>query len=260
MDLCLIPPIQHLRQFPQRRHLVLSHLLTDQRYREFYRERKAAGDFLILDNSAHENGIGEGAGKLLLQALDLLPDELVVPDALEDSKRTVEFAEAALRSWYGYAGRLRDTRMRLMYVPQGRDPGDWAECLVRLMTLHDSEVPDFPHCTIGISKDYAHWPGGLAQLLDLAQPFTREGHAIHLLGSGHDYWAAAELGRKYQIRSVDTAKPFVWALHGMQMAARTPHQVYSQPPARPQLYFYTHIEDLDLAKRNADVMRRLVEG
>jgi hypothetical protein len=263
MDLCLIPPIQHLRQFPQKRHLVLSHLLTDQRYREYYMQRKAEGDFIILDNSAHENGIGEGAGKLLLQALSLMPDELVVPDALENYEQTVEFADNALRSWYGSAGRLRGLPIRLMYVPQGRNVNEWAQCLVELMELHDSSSVSWgvpPLCTIGISKDYAHWPGGLAALLDLVQPIVLEGHEVHLLGSGHDYWTAADLGKRYAIRSVDTAKPFVWAYHGVGMNLHAPHYVFKDPPPRPPLYFYTRFDDLNLAKYNAETLRKLVEG
>lgn len=263
MDLCLIPPIPHLKQFKQKRHLVLSHLLQEKEYREHYEERRRHGDYLILDNSAHENGLGEGPGKLLLQALDLGVQELVVPDKLEDSAMTVGLARQALLSWYGSEGRLRGTDIRLMYVPQARGPIDWGDCLVDLMVLHHTAVQKWGvrrECTIGISKDYASWDGGLGRLLNYASVFTQRDYVeVHLLGSGHDYWSARQLAEKHNIRSIDTAKPFVWAMHGLVMS-ETGRALPAQLPGRPRNYFHTEFEDLSLAKHNAKVMKKMVEG
>lgn len=262
MDLCLIPPIHHLHQFPQKRHLVLSHLLQDKTYRDFYMERREAGDYIILDNSAHENGIGEGAEKLLLQALALQPQELVVPDALEDAERTVEFASNALRTWFGF-GRLSltDLPIRLMYVPQGKNLDEWSRCLTQLLSLHDA-IADYSGtnyaCTIGVSKDYGAWPGGLDALLTLLRPLS--GIDIHLLGCGHDYWTPRILADKHSIRSVDTAKPFVWALNNLVME-RGPMYLHEGMPSRPREYFYLSLDyELDLAKENARTLRELIEG
>jgi len=264
MDLCLIPPIAHLRQFKQKRHLVLSHLLQNKQYREFYEERRAQGDYLILDNSAHENGIGEGPGKLLLQALDLNVQELVVPDKLDDGPTTVKLAREALLSWFGVKGHLRGRDIRLMYVPQGKTILEWRMCLTDLMVLHASavefwEVP-LP-LTIGISKDYAHWDGGLYHLLNIAEHFTMRDYVeVHLLGSGHDYWTAADLAKEFEIRSVDTAKPFVWAFDGLVMSKKVPHILPDSLPPRPTTYFHQEFEDLTTAKHNAKVLRELIEG
>lgn len=264
MDLCLIPPFLHLRQFPQKRHLVLSHLLQYKVYRDFYAERRIAGDYIILDNSAHENGLGEGPGKLLLQALDLQPHELVVPDALENAQRTVELARSAVVSWYGSDYRLQSVNPRLMYVPQGQNVYDWIWCLRSLLDLHEyaASLGGQRGCTIGISKDYAHWEHGLRGLVTTILQHQRSfGIQIHLLGCGHDYHSLARLTSTW-IRSVDTAKPFVWAMNGMRMST-TPEPLPSAPlPARPREYFFRELrgDTFALAKNNAEVLRALVEG
>jgi hypothetical protein len=266
MDLCVIPPILHLRQFPQKRHLVLSHLLQYKPYRDFYMERVEKGEYVILDNSAHENGIGEGPGKLLLQALTLMPHELVVPDALDDSRRTVQFSHNAVQSWYGSDGRMQNVNPRLMYVPQGKDPDDWLRCLVELLMLHETacDLGAKSEFTIGISKDCGRWEGGLQDLLnrariDLSDPRCE----VHLLGSGHDYWTAGELGKRFRIRSVDTAKPFVWAMHDMEMhQVGWPFKLPEHPPARSRDFFFRelHLAELSLAQANVNVLRQLVES
>lgn len=264
MDLCLIPPIPHLKQFKQSRHLVLSHLLQHKEYREFYEARRNAGDFIILDNSAHENGIGEGAGKLLLQVQTLNPQEVVVPDALEDGPKTVAFARSALISWFGSEGRLRERDIRLMYVPQGKNFEEWERCLTDLMVLHNAAVNQWKvqeGCTIGISKDYADWDGGLERLLHYVVRYLgRPGYEVHLLGSGHRYWEARDLGKEFQIRSIDTAKPFVWAYNGLVMTDRGPHPLAEKLPKRPPNYFHYEFQDQSLMRHNADVLRRLIEG
>jgi hypothetical protein len=243
---------------------VLSHLLQYKPYRDYYMERRERGEYIILDNSAHENGIGEGAGKLLLQTLTLLPQEVVVPDALDDSRKTLDFGYKAVSSWYGSDNRMQTVNPRLMYVPQGVHADDWLSCLSALLNLHKAAVQHGaqPDCTIGISKDYGHWPGGLRELLRRARGLLA-GHNIevHLLGSGHDYWTASELAKEFRIRSVDTAKPFVWALNGMRM-----HLTHWYPrwrhPARPREYFFMTLRnEVDaLARHNVEVLRKLVEA
>jgi hypothetical protein len=210
--------------------------------------------------------MGEGPGRLLLQALDLGAQELVVPDKLEDSEMTLALARNALLSWYGSDGRLRGKDIRLMYVPQGRRPEDWHQCLIWLCNLHASVVSHWgapKDFTIGISKDYAVWEGGLLGLLQRAEKIiTRDDVEVHLLGSGHDYWAAADIGEVYDIRSVDTAKPFVWAMNGMRMTPVSQQisiRVPEEMPKRPENYFYTEFGDLKLAKYNVSVMREMIE-
>lgn len=265
MDLCVIPPIMHLRQFPQKRHLVLSHLLQYKPYRDYYAERREAGDYLILDNSAHENGIGEGPGKLLLQAQTLMPQEVVVPDALDDAERTIKFGYNAISSWYGSDGRMQGVNPRLMYVPQGNSPKDWLQCLVGLLHLHETakKLGAQKDCTIGISKDCARFSGGLQELLARARGYLAGHHIeVHLLGSGHDYWTAGELGKRFRIRSVDTAKPFVWALNDMRMhLSGWPMPLPKAPVPRPREYFFMPLGKHEpLARHNVEVLRNLVQA
>ena len=263
MDLCVIPPFLHLRQFPQKRHLVLSHLLQYKPYRDYYEERRSAGDYLILDNSAHENGLGEGPGKLLLQVQTLMPQEVVVPDCLEDSERTIDLAYKAIDSWYGSDGRMQTINPRLMYVPQGENPRAWHACLEALLYTHYRAVQKGAQqiCTIGISKDYAMWEGGLRKLIfDARTLLFQDWVQVHLLGSGHDFWTAAALGREFKIRSVDTAKPFVWSMYDLRMYPEFFHLPASLPP-RPRDYFFRELSEreLDLAKENVQTLREMIE-
>ncbi len=263
MDLCVIPPFSHLRQFPQRRHLVLSHLLQYKPYRDYYEERRQVGDYLILDNSAHENGLGEGPGKLLLQVQTLMPQEVVVPDCLEDSERTIDLAFQAVDSWYGSGGRMQTINPRLMYVPQGESPRLWHSCLEAQLYTHYRAVQRGAQkvCTIGISKDYSMWEGGLRKLLfDARTLLFQDWVEVHLLGSGHDFWTAAALGREFKIRSVDTAKPFVWAMYDLKMYPEHFRLPATLPP-RPRDYFFQELSEmqLDLAKENVQTLREMIE-
>jgi hypothetical protein len=266
MDLCLIPPIPHLRQFPQKRHLLLSHLLTDSNYREYYIDRGMKGDFLILDNSAHENGIGEGAEKLLLQALNVGASEIVVPDALENAEKTVYLGEQALRTWRQDI-RLKMMRCSLMFVPQGKELTDWKWCLHHLLRLYKEMPGARPGITIGISKDYYNWKGGLATLVQVTLNALKQEDVeaeIHMLGVNHDYWTVGELRAAFpMLRSVDTAKPFVWAREGLIFHSDDKDvRDISEFPSRPPDYFQRRLtnHELERANRNAALLRRMVEA
>lgn len=264
MDLCVIPPFLHLGQFPQKRHLVLSHLLQYKPYRDYYEERRQAGDYLILDNSAHENGLGEGPGKLLLQVQTLMPQEVVVPDCLEDSERTILLASQAIDSWYGSGGRMQTVNPQLMYVPQGESPQNWHACLEALLYTHYRATQRGAQkvCTIGISKDYTMWEGGIRKLIYDARTLLFQNWVqVHLLGSGHDFWAAAALGNEFRIRSVDTAKPFVWAMHSLKMYVED-FCLPASLPSRPRDYFFREFSEvqLNLARENVQTLRGMIEA
>lgn len=247
MIAAVIPPIPELKTFGNGDfHLLLTHLLDNADYRNHYKEQRGSGAYLILDNSAHEMGEGQGAHNLMLKAVQMNAQEVVVPDVLFNAEKTVERAVSAHETWFeGQHGGMLKLNPSFMYVPQGQTPDEWSECLNQLIGIHVHAAYHYEvrrHFVIGVSKDYEMWDGGIKHLIgeylypQIKYCQTRFGitPSVHLLGWGRDLWALAEVARAYLwIRSTDSAKPFVYALRHMQLEKGTvlPY------PGRPQDYF-----------------------
>lgn len=203
MKIAVIAPTPLLEEYAtlgDAYHLCLSaQVLKDPDYRRFYQWRSKFGDHVILDNSAHEQLEGQGIEDLCNAAAHIDPSEIVLPDRLFFGDDTFERSQDAY-------GRLRSAfpRAALMGVPQGRTFSEWAVCLVKLLELGVD--------TIGVSKDYEVWPGGLKHLLaQIPLPPSK----IHLLGWGRQLWDLAALSTL--ARGVDSAKPLVYAANEMEL-------------------------------------------
>lgn len=226
-------------------HLCLaSFVLQSSEYRRYYAERSQEGHLVILDNMAHENGVGEPPDILEAAAWFVHPSEIVLPDALFDWEQTVE------RSRQAYP-RLRDLEIPLMVVPQGKNFDEWKRCLDELLKLSPS--------TIGISKDFEVWDlWGLVPLIDYAKQFNLP---IHLLGWGrrlHLLPYYVDAGGSL-IRGVDSAKPAVYAAAG----ARLPEDLTLAPPypGRPEGFFFNPPEiDLDVLDHNVRIFEEAARG
>lgn len=270
MKVALIPPVPELDNFGRGDfHLLLSHLSKHQEYRRHYFAQRQKGAYLVLDNSAHEFGAGQSAEHLVAQAVYYQAQEVVVPDVLDNCEATIDSAIASLEAWFeGESRSMKDLNPSLMYVPQGKDYDDWRECLVTLVRLHRHQSRhhairrDF---VIGISKDYEVWEGGLLRLLENdIYPLVRD-HvyrgvkvSVHLLGWGRDLWALNEISRTCPwIRSTDSAKPFVYALSGIELddSDRSSSPEY---PGRPEDYFERtfDIQQARLAHANVGMFRK----
>lgn len=274
MKAALIPPVSGLKRFGGGGfHLLLSHLLENPRYFEHYRMARSRGAYLVLDNSAHENGEGNDPELLVYQARSLDAQEIVVPDVLDKSDETIEAAISAHEAWYEMVGdSVMDPNTALMYVPQGENYEAWKFCLENLVRIHlfmserHAMRRDF---VIGISKDYECWEGGLMRLLDddvepLRNDLQHNGIRmnVHMLGWGRDLWALEAISAKHKwIRSTDSAKPFVYALDGTNLWEHV-EGVPPQYPKRPEGYFNMrmHTKSADLAVANAMLFRALASG
>lgn len=245
MEVGLIVPIPELRHMHKTGfHLVLSHLLGNKEYASFYRDRRAKGDYLILDNGAHELGISQDHQTVLSNCKLLGAQELVLPDVLFDKAGTIERTKRMLKylatdqGWSEYA---QSGYPRLMMVPQGKERPDWAYCFFALLKEWDKfqeRAPgrvDYP--VLGISKDYDDWRGGLQFLIDkfvVPERKLRQ-FQIHLLGWPSNLWTLAGIARKYPwIRSTDSARPTVYAKHNILLEPGGKVPVY---PKRDPNYF-----------------------
>lgn len=269
MRAAMIPPVPELDRFAVTNghiHLLLSHLTALPGYTEFYGERSRSGDYLILDNSAHEHGKGNSMSTLLEQAHALGADEVVVPDVLFDASGTVESARQAL-SWLttdeGRADYAGAGSPRLMFVPQGRTATEWSWCLSVLLDVYKERYLHDEHLTvtppvIGISKDYYNWKGGLVALIQkYVSPYRSRGNFpgldVHCLGWPNDLWCLAKVTRTFKwVRSTDSAKPFVYAKNRILLEPGGPIPEY---PRRDPHYFEEEltVKQRDVAVRNSEV-------
>jgi hypothetical protein len=271
MKAALIPPIPELDIYGRGDfHLVLTHLLSDINYYKHYKAQRDNGAYLVLDNSAHEKGEGEAARDLLRDAMLLDAQEVVVPDVLFDAEKTVERAVQTHEEWFEAGNqKILELSPALMYVPQGQDVDEWESCLAQLIGIHLHSSKRYSikqQFVIGVSKDYEMWNGGLVQLLvDSLLPRlvnVNDNYGffpqVHLLGWGRDLWALRDISRMCRwVRSIDSAKPFVYAYHETRLHTTKPVPEY---PGRPNHYFYCCLDEkaqVKAALHNVSTFRKL---
>lgn len=264
MKVALIPPVPDLRRFATTDvHLLLSHLFEQPGYLEFYKERRRDHDYIILDNSAHEAGVGNLPDILLDQALVVRAQEIVCPDVLFDDRGTVDMTVRMFRylltteGWFKYENAGYP---RLMLVPQGTTRAEWVRCLASLVREWEDRIQPYIETApvIGVSKDYEDLvPDGIAGLIEKYLSPLRQTHGIdvHCLGWPSHLWALAHVARRTPwVRSTDSAKPFVYAQAGVRLE---PGGKVPRYPHRAPDYFTetTSDECTYLAKINVEVFK-----
>lgn len=135
---CFIAPTEYLHLIPKEAnvHLLLAHLMEDKRYCEFYKKRKEAGDYIIVDNGAFEFKRPLDADEIfrLVGGAGFQPDVIVAPDyPFEHWGKTVTETADFAKRYHQYF----DASVKLMAVPQSK-PGDWRgwiECYQNLVQV-----------------------------------------------------------------------------------------------------------------------------
>lgn len=245
---CLIPPFAELDSIRYRRyHLILTHLLKNPEYLKFYssihnvQTPTGKTPFVILDNSAHELEMGEPIEKVFTIGREIDADEIVIPDCLFDRARTLESTEVSL-SWLVQHQDDFEYAPQLMFVAQGNSRAQTIRCVwdqIRAWEHYAPKLRSGFKPTMGISKDYEIWPGGLFQLVHEAiVPAADAIKAnIHLLGWGRKLWDLRQIAEQYgnRIRSVDSAKPYVYGIGNITLNPR--YVDLPEYPRRPDNYF-----------------------
>lgn len=243
---------------------MLAHLLENTEYAAYYAQRHSEGEYLILDNSAHEHGKGNPMDVLLDLATSVGADEVVVPDVLFDRRGTLQGARKALEYLRTSTGRdhyFEAGTPTLMFVPQGTSRKDWRDCMAQLANMWGAHLASTGQSynskvVFGVSKDYDYVRGGISSLvteIDMVRkkmfPLTQ----VHCLGWPADLWSIAQVAREHPwVRSTDSAKPFVYAANEILLE---PGGDVPKYPHREVDYFSTELSDLQarIAERNVEV-------
>ncbi len=184
-------------------HMVLAHLVPDQAYRGFFvRAKRDRGGFLLMDNGVVETGKPMEMTKLLDLAGTVGADEVILPDEIGDSVRTLRLSEDSLAKYLRLNG---SGALRLMAVPQGRTVRDWSRCA--------EAMADWPVQAFGISRfgpSVEGYSGWMARVLLLSTPGGKRlregGKDLHLLGCGSFIGEAGYVDSVWpgRIRSTDS--------------------------------------------------------
>jgi hypothetical protein len=172
---------------------------------EYFERIRRRSNFVMLDN-----GTPEGTPlsyEQLLEAYNIVqPDELILPDVLENAEETLKDTFTFLKLYEEEVPPIRR-----MVVPQGTSVDEWEWCLDEFVSSR------FAFETIGVPKHMEGKEGGRVACL---QAIERRGlhrlHHVHMLGCYEQ--PVMEVRRAMAacpwVRGIDTAAPFAYAQAG----------------------------------------------
>lgn len=207
-------------------------MFQQKRYRDFYRRRSEAGDYVILDNGAAE-GISFGHVHLHYVARQLGVHEIVVPDKLGDANETIAKGLAFTR--------YTETGFRYMVVAQGESAFECIQTLDMIMT--DSKFAYVT--TVGIprliNKDDRHARFKVAKYI--AQKGYHKAMEFHFLGATRDLDEVGYLDEVSVGRGIDTSAPIYMGIKGRDIRKS---DLYIPRPTN----FFEMAKDNDIVEQN----------
>lgn len=214
MHVALISPTQHdlLNHYGRitHYHMALTHLvLEDDYYARFYRERSAAGDYVILDNSVIELGSSLTTDMLVEAGRKIRASEVILPDVLDDGEATVHQAMAGISA----LARKQGGGFKLMAVAQGKTIGEFLQCYRELASNRFIDVVGIPKRASRLMPGTGRYP--LLQHM-LINKIIRQDKSHHLLGVWENPIEIKYLSMYNWIRGVDSVIPFWAASQGLR--------------------------------------------
>lgn len=212
MEFCIISPIAGLERYGKlsRRHLLLAQYCHNEKYLNWYAQRKLAGDHLILDNGTYENSRPMDDAQMVNFAETLQPQVLVLPDLL--GQPWLKTTSAALRFLDDHGDRLAKhaPRTEFMFVPQATNEDDWFRSFTTV--LHDGRQ-GHKVTWIGIGRYVCSWQNyeshrGRALLAKQVRSFAPH-VKIHALGMNNGDTEELKHLAEAGVTSVDSSSP-VW--------------------------------------------------
>lgn len=252
-----IAPISLQNDYDRPILFALAHMLTDGDYAQYFRAACKYA-YVILDNGAYE-GTSLPLEHLVYLTKHYGFKEFALPDKLRDDKATFEMTTKALKAIFTRFSYLRDQKVQLMVIPQGNSIVRWAACAQMLVEEYMLLFP-YWRFTLGIPKVTAEFVGGRGKLLEkhVLPLQAKFGFDIHLLGISETVDQLRMIASKYgaHIRSIDSARPFVWAVNNQQVSVIHEPTDY---PRRAEKYFEAEYTDLQkiLAESNVSAYERI---
>lgn len=266
MKAAVIPPIPELNNFESGDlHFLLAHLLSNTKYYNYYADLNS---YLILDNAAYEEGSSIDIARLLQLAVEMDVNDVALPDVIYDPATTIIATNEALSYLTGPgADLMHSLAPRLMLIPQGTKMDNWKymweACFHALLTAYKRFASRFPNLftqppIVGIPVNFVRAANGSPALLDCIYDGAEEGdYDIHFFGWWGDLDDLNTTAQKYPlVRSIDSAKPFTFAIHGIELGGNTSRV------RRPKNYFTLELTGAqrELAIKNTVLFKAAARG
>ncbi len=263
MQIVPIPPTKNIPDFSGYPwQFCLAHIAKDNpEYLKQYKWLGSTGAHkIILDNGAFETGQSDNFLEVWQIAQKIWAYEIVLPDRMFMADDTISMVKKTME-WFkdialvpGFNKVYPDYNPQFQAVIHGRNIREWRDCAKELASIPGIKC-------LAIPKDYEAWDGGRDILLDLLVQILVDGcgdlsHEIHLLGMEKDPLAFRKFNNIHNVRTMDTAKPFIWAHNDYQFgwlpASRDSIEVKFR---RPENYF----QDLQLGGINLAIAHKNME-
>lgn len=239
----------------------LVHLLEQNpRYRDTFERAIKKGREVILDNSIFELEEAFEADRFAQWVERLKPTWYIIPDALEDSKKTIHQAIEFRKNYPNLPGKS-------IGVVQGKNYVEIVDCYKAMVALNVDMIAisfDYSYYTqiIPHPNKYVSWMLGRVKLLGdlLIDGFIDTSKPHHLLGCGLPQEFSFYKNAKYKwIYSLDTSNPIVHALKGIEYGS---DGLWSKESQKLHELIDVDIEDIDidLVRTNIQKFRWFTNG
>jgi hypothetical protein len=241
----------------------LVHLLEENsRYRDVFENAIKKGREVILDNSIFELEEAFEAERFAMWVQRLKPEWYIIPDALEDTSKTM------LQAYDWHMSYRKNLPGKAIGVVQGKTYDDIVQCYKYMDNSIDVDM-------IAISFDYSYyrqscphpnkyvsWMLGRVKLLGdlMRDDVINKDKPHHLLGCGLPQEFSFYKHNDYNfIYSLDTSNPVVHGLKGIEYAE---DGLWSKESQKLHELINVDIEDIDIEKvtNNINKFRWLTNG
>ncbi len=215
---CFITPTSYLEPYAgaSKTHLVLAHLVdTDPFYANFYSQRRALGDFIMMDNSAYELKEPYAPEKLIDLAYKCGANAVVLPDyPFQPGAKTIE---AAIK----FTPQFKQEGIATFFVPQSKvgDLEDWVNSYKWAATNPDIDIIGMS--ILGVPNAIPHVEPAysrvvMSQLLLDRGLFAKNKHHHYLGLNAGPALEIPSLLRMKTLDTVDSSNPVWMAVLGHQ--------------------------------------------
>tara|TARA_R110000744_G_scaffold180421_1_gene299474 strand:+ start:49 stop:837 length:789 start_codon:yes stop_codon:yes gene_type:complete len=234
----------------------LPHLLDEEPgYLEYFRKAKAAGRYIIMDNSLHELGKAYTSERLIHWVNELEPNEFIVPDVWENCTESIQNAEI----WNLYTFPKNTEKVA---VVQAKTIHEASKCVQAYKDLgygkicfsygasYYNDICPHPNIDLGKALGRLYVISALMKMGDINQD-----DRIHLLGCA----VPQEFGWYKDINcieSIDTSNPVMSALEGQEYLSGG---LYQKPKVNMNDHFYMTFDELDfeILDHNLTMFRKI---